>query len=423
MRSVTRFALLASLIAQTLAPTAMAQADRWAGDGGLPAFYQWNKAVPERPGTMLRTEVVSDAAALPAAGRTERILYSSTHWRDAARATTVSGIVYFPKGKPPRGGWPVIAWAHGTTGIADVCAPSFMARSPRDTAFFGHWLDAGYAIVATDYEGLGSPGVHPYLNYRSEGIAVLDAIRAATRHYRQLSSSRIMTMGQSQGSEGAIAAAYLAPTYAPDVRIRGTVATGLVARTANTGGAHQVAVPNLYVDAADYGNSAYEILWFLGTAHALDPAAIRPEDYISDAGRAMLEKAQTTCMGGLRSYAKDIEMTVARLYKRSIDDLEVRAAAETAFPDVHVPTPVFIGTGLADADAQPAKQYNFASAMCAAGTRVQLRYYAQATHGSAVERSLADAPAFAAAVMAGRAITDDCATLAPPPLSQEAAHP
>ncbi|MGH1559106.1 hypothetical protein ACRAWD_18365 [Caulobacter segnis] len=82
-----------------------------------------------------------------------------------------------PEGAAAGGGWPLIAWAHGTTGVADVCAPSFMPRSDRDQQYLSAWLAAGYAIVATDYAGLGTPGPHPYLQPRSEGLAVLDSAR------------------------------------------------------------------------------------------------------------------------------------------------------------------------------------------------------------------------------------------------------
>ena len=37
-----------------------------------------------------------------------------------------TGVVLVPSGEPPAGGWPVIAWAHGTAGVARVCAPSLM---------------------------------------------------------------------------------------------------------------------------------------------------------------------------------------------------------------------------------------------------------------------------------------------------------
>jgi hypothetical protein len=413
MRSAIKHCLGAFLSVALVSP-AIAQADRWAGDGGLPPFYHWAGALPAKPGKMLRVETAPAEVTLPAAGRAVRILYSSTDWRNRAQRIAVSGIVFFPKGKAPKGGWPVIAWAHGTTGIADVCAPSFMPRSPRDATFFSHWLEAGYAIVAADYQGLGSPGVHPYLHYDAEGIGVLDSIRAATGHYRELSRDRIVTMGQSQGSEGAIAAAYLAPSYAPEIRLKGTVATGIVAQTKNVRNAPQEPLPSLWADDGAYGNSAYEILWFLGTARSINPDAVSAEEYVSDEGRAMLEKAQTTCMGGLRAYANEIRLPLSRFYKRSSDPLEVLVAKSTLFPDAAIRTPVFVGTGLADGDALPAKQYNFVSAMCAAGTKVEWHYYPRATHSSAVERSLADSPAFVSRVMNGEAVAGNCAALVPP---------
>jgi len=403
-----------ALVAPALTVQAHAQVDRWSGDGGMPPFYGWTRDLPSQPGRMLRTETAPAEVSLLEAGRAERILYSSTDWRDASHRITVSGIIFFPKGEAPAHGWPLIAWAHGTTGVADVCAPSFMARSPRDAAFFAHWLKAGYAIVATDYQGLGTPGVHPYLHYDSEGIGVLDSIRAVLAHYPELSKDRIVTMGQSQGGEGAIAAAYLAPRYAPELKLKGAVATGLVAHTMSIGKAAQEPVPSLYVDDGDYGNSAFEALWFLGTLRSADPEGIDPEDYVSDEGRALMLQAQTSCMGGLRRYATDKKLLRSRIYRNSVDALEQAAEMSTPFPDVAIGIPVFTGTGLADSAAQSVKQYNFISAMCAAGTRVEWHYYPHATHNSAVERSLADSPSFIARVMRGDAVPGNCAALVPP---------
>lgn len=414
MRSAIRSGFLGLVTIALTVASAQAQEDRWSGDGGLPPFYSWTEAVLPAPGRMLRTEPAPASVSVPAAAWAERILYSSTDWRDPKRRITVSGIIFFPKGKAPKGGWPVIAWAHGTTGIADVCAPSFLPRSPRDRDYFGHWLDAGYAIVATDYQGLGSPGVHPYLHYTAEGIGVLDSIRAALRHYRELSRDKIVTMGQSQGSEGAIAAAWLVPHYAPKLRLKGVVATGIVAETRNIGAAPQVPVPALYLNDEDYGNSAYEALSFLGTLRAIDPAAVRPEDYISAEAMAMLDKARMTCMSGLRGYAAEIRLRESQFYKVSSDRLNEWAEASTLFPDVKIAIPVFVGTGLADSDAQTSKQYNFISAMCAAGTPVEWHYYPHATHGAAVGRSLADSPAFVAKVMSGGHAGGNCAELVPP---------
>ena len=399
---------------------AAAPFDRWSGDGGVPAFYSWTGALPDNPGVMLRAEAAPAEISVPGAGRAERMLHTSTDWLDGKSIITVSGVVFFPKGEPPEGGWPVIAWAHGTTGIADVCAPSAMARSARDKAYLSAWLDDGYAIVATDYQGLGTPGPHPYLQPGSEARSVLDSVRAALQRYPRELSNRVIPIGQSQGSGAVIAAARLAPAYAPELDIRGTVATGVVAHTNAPSGAPQAAPPALYADPNDYANSAYEILYFLGAVRSMDPAGIDPEAFISDAGRPLLEKAQTTCMSGLRDFAAELKLPVAQLYRQPIAELERRADAQADFPDVKIPTPVFTGVGLADADSQPANQYNFISAMCAAGVRVEWRFYPGENHGSAVMRSREHSVAFVRDALDGRPTLNRCAELPPPSLLQAA---
>jgi pimeloyl-ACP methyl ester carboxylesterase len=383
---------------------AAAEPDRWSGDGGVPAFYRWEAALPAKPGVMLRTEAAPAEVSLPGAGRAQRILYSFT----------VSGIVFFPKGTPPTGGWPLIAWAHGTTGIADVCAPSFMARSSRDRQYLGAWLADGYAIVATDYQGLGTPGPHPYLQTRSEAYSVLDSARAALQRYPRELSNRVLAMGHSQGSGAALAAARVAPVYAPELNLRGTVATGIVAHTRALNGARQEPVPSLYASADDPANAAYEILYFLGTVRSMDPQGIAPEDYVSDAAWPILQKAQTACMGELRTFSAQLRLPVAQLYKQPINTLEARADALADFPDVRIATPVFTATGLADADSQPVNQYNFISAMCAARDRVEWRYYPHTNHGGSVMRSRENSVSFVRDALAGRPTPNLCPALVPP---------
>jgi hypothetical protein len=412
---------LALLTATALAVTsitsggaAAAQPDRWSGDGGVPAFYRWDGALPAKPGVMLRTEAAPTAVSLPGAGRTERILYSSTDGLDAKRIITVSGIVFFPKGAPPKGGWPLIAWAHGTTGVADVCAPSFMARSSRDKQYLGAWLDDGYAIVATDYQGLGTPGPHPYLQTLPEAYSVLDSARAALKRYPRELSNRIIAMGHSQGSGAVIAAARVAPTYAPELNLRGTVATGVVAHTNALNGARQEPVPSLYANADDPANAAYEILYFLGTVRSMDPQGIAPEAYISDGAWPILQKAQTACMGELRAFSAQMRLPVDKLYKQPITQLEARADVLADVPDVRIATPLFTATGLADADSQPVTQYNFVSALCAAGDRVEWRYYPHTTHSGSVMRSREQSVSFVRDVLAGRPTSNLCSALVPP---------
>ena len=93
---------------------------------------------------------------LGAAGKAYLVLYRSTGLD--GKPIAVSGTVQLPKGRAPARGWPVVSWAHGTTGIADRCAPS---RVPAYSSYvypeFNAWLRAGYALASTDYEGLGTP--------------------------------------------------------------------------------------------------------------------------------------------------------------------------------------------------------------------------------------------------------------------------
>jgi pimeloyl-ACP methyl ester carboxylesterase len=150
------------------------------------------------------------------------LLYRSTSVD--GKPTAVSGTLALPKGRAPAGGWPVITWAHGTTGIADTCAPT---RAPNfgnyDHPLLQRWLKAGYAVVRTDYEGLGTPGPHPYLIGVSEGRSVLDAVLAA-RALEPGLSRNVVIAGHSQGGHAALWAASLAPKWTPGLRIRGTVA-------------------------------------------------------------------------------------------------------------------------------------------------------------------------------------------------------
>ena len=189
------------------------------GDGGVSAFYVWDKMVPGTPGKLLRQEPLASNLMLSNASKGLRVLYTSTNGLDNKTPITVSGAIYFPKGAAPTGGWPIIAWAHGTTGIADVCAPSWIPRSSRDSDYLNAWLAQGYAIVATDYQGLGTPGGHPWLAGRPEAYGVLDSVRAALKAFPELSNS-VVIIGQSQGAHAALSASLLATAYAPAVHLK-----------------------------------------------------------------------------------------------------------------------------------------------------------------------------------------------------------
>lgn len=147
----------------------------------------------------------------------------------------VSGIIALPRKKAPVYGYPVVSWAHGTLGLGGKWAPSrdsaaIAAELPEHHlinqaphGLLNALLEQGFAIVMTDYEGMGTPGPHPYLLGVSEARGVLDIVRAARRLHPAL-SNRLAIVGHSQGGQAALFAAHYAPAWTPELDLRGVAA-------------------------------------------------------------------------------------------------------------------------------------------------------------------------------------------------------
>ena len=210
---MSRLALVLSLLLLAALP-ATAPAKVRKGPGGTAFYKPPSHLSGSGHGGLIWARKLSGKAALHGASSNRLVLYRSTGVK--GKAVAVSGTVSVPKGHAPKGGWPVITWGHGTTGIADACAPSRDgASNPAHTLIsyayplLQRWLKAGYAVVRTDYEGLGTPGDHPFLIGRSEGYSMLDAVRAARKLDKTL-GRRVVIAGHSQGGQAALWAASLA---------------------------------------------------------------------------------------------------------------------------------------------------------------------------------------------------------------------
>lgn len=118
-----------------------------------------------------------------------------------------TAMVFTPKTEKPANGWRVVVWEHGTVGIGDSCAPSNNAFNPRFKAMAESLLAAGYVIVAPDYEGLGTAGIHPYLNLNSAAKSAKYAVDAYKAHYGQNANGAWMSVGQSQGGHASLGTA------------------------------------------------------------------------------------------------------------------------------------------------------------------------------------------------------------------------
>ncbi len=242
-----RRGLVAALAASSLAivPLAAAATGQVPGTAGAatltgvaeaprPAFYEPPATIGGAPGTIIRSEdaaYVLDPLGLSSTiARATKVMYVSRDRLD--RAIAVTGIIVVPKA--PWLGWtsrPLISYAPGTQGMADRCAPSRqMAEGVEyEILGFGGLVTSGYTVAMTDYQGLGTPGSHTYMNRVAQGRAVLDMARAAQRLPGSGlgSSSPVGIMGYSQGGGAAASAAELFPSYAPELRVKG-VSSGAV---------------------------------------------------------------------------------------------------------------------------------------------------------------------------------------------------
>jgi pimeloyl-ACP methyl ester carboxylesterase len=265
-----------------------------AGVGGTHApaglsFYVPPAPLPAGPpGEVIWARRLTGAATLDDAAENLLVLYHSR--TVAGHDTAVSGTVSLPRGRPPADGWPALSWAHGTTGIADVCAPSRDGPGhPAHIALqlansmLNQWVQRGWAVVQTDYEGLGTPGLHPYLIGTSEARGTADILTAARQLSRNI-GTRWATMGHSRGGHAALFAASLAQAMVPDLDLIGVVA---MAPSGSAG--HLVpAGTDTEMSAADAGF----LLLAVGGAAAAD-ATVRPGRLLTPSARRVLAAGAT----------------------------------------------------------------------------------------------------------------------------------
>lgn len=281
---------------------------------------------------------------LPQASRTWTLLYRSTSVR--GRAIGVSGFLMLPKGKPPKHGWPVVSWAHGTSGIADSCAPSRDPQGPYTDYVapqFGAWLKAGYAIANTDYEGLGTPGVHPYLVGRSEGRGVVDIVRASRQLDGRL-ARRYVIAGHSQGGHAALFAAALAPKRAPELRLRGVAAYAPASHLDLL----SQALPSF---TSPSGLSGLAALVLRGVSSVYPQ--IKPRQIASDRALALLPQVDKVCVRALNAPSAFGGIAPADLVQPGADLEPLNETLEQQNPNLKIAVPILMAQGLSDTTVFP----------------------------------------------------------------------
>jgi len=184
------------------------------------SFYATPSPMPQNaPGTVVRSEPMDPP--FPGA-QAWRVMYSSIGIN--AEPIVVTGMIFAPTTPAPTGGRPVVSWAHPTTGIEDQCAPSRSKNPYDDVQGLQEFLNLGWVVAATDYEGLGTDGMHPYLVGASEARATIDIVRAARSLSETSAMSNYFVFGHSQGGQAALFAGQMASTYAPELQLLGVAA-------------------------------------------------------------------------------------------------------------------------------------------------------------------------------------------------------
>ncbi len=338
-------------------------------------FYKPPKKYPKKHGKLIWQRKAHGLTNVKTAKSNTLVLYTSK--TSMGKRTAVSGVVSVPRGKAPKRGWPVITYAHGTTGTADVCAPTRVpADSPQAPYVYyvdpeiQDWVDAGYAVVRTDYTGLGTPGPHGYLNGKDEGRSVLDIV-AAARQLNPKIGKRFLIAGHSQGGHAALFAAGYAKSWAKGLRLRGTVAYAPASHMRQqaeflptfTSPSPLTALATLIVQGASTGSKA-----------------VVPQQVLSDEVLALYPQLEETCLPQLGEPDSLGGIAPADMLRDGADLNPLYAQLDDENPAVRTAAPVALYQGTADTTVLPALTSALNDQLVALGDQITYQEFPGVDH-------------------------------------------
>lgn len=379
-------------------PHSLAEAVTMEQADALPrtAFYETPALSGSKPGALLRRESFA-GYAVPSGATAVRILYHSLSSEGAQVAT--SAVVLVPPGPAPAGGWPVIAWAHGTSGVARMCAPSLQKDMEYGEEGLMPMVRAGFAVVATDYHGLGTAGPHEYVNKIAQGRDVIYSVPAARAAVPSL-GRRWVVIGHSQGGLAAWSVAEMEatlhdPNYLGAVSVAG--AGDLKAILTGMG--------NPGSDAAFY------LTYMAYAIHVLSPE-FKPSDMLEGAALARYENATTKGCWNY-AYASFLGLPPGKIVMPGWDGT---AAAEKLFKIDELGTapiggPMLVIAGEGDQTVPIASMRGTVQKACRNGIALTFRSYPGLDHDPTMDQSTPDQLVWVRDRFAGKASAGNCAEL------------
>lgn len=355
------------------------------------------EASAKKPGSILRVWPLVGGG--PGGGNAFRILYQSTGLKGEPIA--VSGAIYIPPGKPPAGGRRVIAYGHPTSGVVEKCAPSLRPDNAGLIWGLPAMIAQGYIVVATDYPGLGTPGIHPYLIGISEGRAVLDSVRAAIALPRSGASNNYVLWGHSQGGHAVLYAGEMSKSYAPELKLVGVAAAAPATYLAELFDADKETATGKELTAmAIY---SWSNLYKHPASTLIEPKAM-----------GIYKEMANDC---IESVAQAVDLDNAEKPLENMKFLKANPAKTKPWSTIMLRNspgkkpagaPVFLAQGTADTVVRPYITKKFGNALCKQGTKVMLVEMPGVTHTFAAKESVTTALKWMDARFRGKPPPNSC---------------
>ncbi len=353
----------------------------------LNKFYDTPTPLPTgQPGDLIRSTEF-DRYDLPGDVSAVRILYHSVSANHGD--VPVSGVVLVPNKKPPVGGWPIIAWAHDLNGVGRSCAPS-LERNLRNGSFLSMYVQLGYAVVATDYAGLGSNTRSAFADMKSNAADVIYSVGAA-RHADPRLGSRWVAMGEGEGARAVVAVGDREREVHDDGYLGGIAISGV-----------QDLREKYEASSAVSMKSMLELMYGVQTVFP----AFQPTAVLSSGELSLYKRIANECAENDAAFSDSSADLVGQKWKS--DPLVQAYFDRNRLGGSTVKSPLLVLSSQADSHAGETSKV--VSRLCAIGDRVEFDNLPGSDPGTLIGDSVRDQIQWIEGAFAGRPAHNDCSS-------------